>query len=162
FAKVGPGHGLLPREIATLAAFDNAMVLDMAMGGSTNTVLHILAIAHEAGVPFDLERIHALSRRTPNICKVAPSGKYHVEDVARPGGIHTILAAVARGCPDLLDLACRTVTGATLGENIAQFDVRARTAAAEAERLTKVRPGGVRTSRAWTVASVADAGGVAV
>src|SRR5439155_6418036 len=80
FGRLGPGHGLLPREIATLAAFDNAMILDMAMGGSTNTVLHILAIAFEAGVPFTLERINALARRTPNICKVAPSSRYHVED----------------------------------------------------------------------------------
>src|SRR4051794_21390334 len=70
FGKLGPGHGLLPREIASKTAFDNAMVLDMAMGGSTNTVLHILAIAHEAGVPFSLERIDELSRKTPNICKV--------------------------------------------------------------------------------------------
>src|SRR5689334_12673921 len=72
FARLGPGHGLLPREIGSAAAFDNAMILDMAMGGSTNTVLHILAIAHEAGVPFSLERIDALSRKTPNICKVSP------------------------------------------------------------------------------------------
>ncbi len=161
FGRLGPGHGLLPREIATLAAFDNAMVLDMAMGGSTNTVLHLLAIAHEAGVPYTMDRINTLSRRTPNLCKVAPSGKYHVEDVARAGGIHTILGEVARGCPGLLDLDCRTVTGKSLGENIAAFDVRAESAAAEARRLTRVRPGGVRTSRAWTVAEV-DGGGVAV
>jgi dihydroxy-acid dehydratase len=161
FGRLGPGHGLLPREIATLAAFDNAMVLDMAMGGSTNTVLHLLAIAHEAGVPYSMDRINTLSRRTPNLCKVAPSGKYHVEDVARAGGIHTILGAVARGCPGLLDLDCRTVTGKSLGENIAAFDVRAESAAAEARRLTRVRPGGVRTSRAWTVAEV-EGGGVAV
>src|SRR4051794_2653390 len=107
FAQKGEGHGLLPREIATLEAFDNSMVLDMAMGGSTNTVLHILAIAHEAGVPFTMDRINALSRRTPNICRVAPSagasGKmYHVEDVHRSGGIHTILGEIERGCPGLL------------------------------------------------------------
>ncbi len=124
FAKVGPGHGLLAREIATAAAFDNAMILDMAMGGSTNTVLHILAIAHEAGVPFTLERIDELSQKTPNICKVSPSSRYHIEDVARAGGIHTILGEVARGCPGLLDLSCLTVTGKTLGENIAEYDVR--------------------------------------
>jgi dihydroxy-acid dehydratase len=161
FARLGPGHGLLPREIATLAAFDNAMVLDMAMGGSTNTLLHILAIAHEAEVPYSLDRINALSRRTPNICKVAPSGKYHVEDVARAGGIHTILGEVDRGCPGLLDLSCTTVTGQPLGENIAEYDVRAHTAAADARLLTHVRPGGTRTSRAWTVPSVSE-GGVAV
>jgi dihydroxy-acid dehydratase len=157
FAKLGPGHGLLPREIASPAAFDNAMILDMAMGGSTNTVLHILAIAHEAGVPFSLERIDELSKKTPNICKVSPSSKYHIEDVANAGGIHTILGEVARGCPGLLDLSCETVTGKTLGENIAEFDVRGATATGTARLLTKVRPGGERTSQAWTVPSVAGA-----
>jgi dihydroxy-acid dehydratase len=155
FSRLGPGHGILPREIATLAAFDNAMVLDMAMGGSTNTLLHILAIAYEAEVPYTLDRINGLSRRTPNICKVAPSGKYHVEDVARAGGIHTILGAVARGCPDLLDQTCKTVTGKTLGENIAGYDVRNRESLPEAHMLTHVRPGGERTTRAWSVSSVA-------
>ena len=102
------------------------MILDMAMGGSTNTVLHILAIAHEAGVPFTLERIDELSKKTPNLCKVSPSSKYHIEDVARAGGIHTILGEVARGCPGLLDLTCMTVTGKTLGENIDEYDIRAQ------------------------------------
>jgi dihydroxy-acid dehydratase len=157
FAKLGPGHGLLPREIASPAAFDNSMILDMAMGGSTNTVLHILAIAHEAGVPFSLERIDELSKKTPNICKVSPSSRYHIEDVANAGGIHTILGEVARGCPGLLDLSCNTVTGKTLGENVAEFDVRGATATGTAKLLTKVRPGGERTSQAWTVPSVAGA-----
>ncbi len=155
FAKVGPGHGLLAREIGTAAAFDNAMILDMAMGGSTNTVLHILAIAHEAGVPFSLERIDALSQKTPNICKVSPSSRYHIEDVARAGGIYTILGEVARGCPGLLDLTCPTVTGKTLGENIQEYDVRGATAVSDARLLTKVRPGGERSIQAWTVPSVA-------
>jgi dihydroxy-acid dehydratase len=157
FGRVGPGHGLLPREIATAAAFDNAMVLDMAMGGSTNTVLHILAIAHEAGVPFSLERIDELSRKTPNICKVSPSSRYHIEDVARAGGIHTILGEIARGRPDLLDLSCQTVTGKTLGQNIAEYDVRDPASTGVARLLTQVRPGGERTSQAWTVPSVAAA-----
>src|SRR5262249_35287656 len=135
--------------------FDNAMILDMAMGGSTNTVLHILAIAHEAGVPFNLERIDALSRKTPNICKVSPSSRYHIEDVARAGGIHAILGEVARGCPGLLDLTCPTVTGKTLGENIEEYDVRGANAATTARLLTRVRPGGERSSQAWTVPSVA-------
>jgi dihydroxy-acid dehydratase len=155
FARLGAGHGRLPREIGSPAAFDNAMILDMAMGGSTNTVLHILAIAHEAGVPFDLERIDALSRRTPNICKVSPSSHYHIEDVARAGGIYTILGEVARGCPGLLDLTCPTVTGKTLGENIEEYDVRSATAASAARLLTQVQPGGERSSQAWTVPSVA-------
>jgi dihydroxy-acid dehydratase len=154
FAKRGPGHGNLAREIASPAAFDNAMVLDMAMGGSTNTVLHILAIAHEAGVPFSLERIDMLSKKTPNLCKVSPSSRYHIEDVARAGGIHTILGEVARGCPGALDLSSMTVTGRTLGENIEEFDVRGASAGALARMLTQVRAGGERTNQAWTVPSV--------
>ena len=157
FGKVGPGHGLLPREIATQEAFDNSMVLDMAMGGSTNTILHILAIAHEAEVPFDLKRIAAVSKRTPHICKVSPSGKYHIEDVARAGGIHGILGAVERGKPGTLTLDCKTVTGKTLGENIAEFDVRAEHADSEARKWTAVRPGGVRSSKAWSSGSVSAA-----
>ena len=102
FDRVGPGHGLLPREIVTAESIDNSMILDMAMGGSTNTVLHILAVAHEAGVPYDIERINTLSRRTPNVCKVAPSSQYHVENVHNSGGVHTILGAVRRGRPELL------------------------------------------------------------
>lgn len=156
YEKHGDGHGLLPREIATLEAFDNAMILDMAMGGSTNTVLHTLAIAHEAEVPFTMDRINDLSRRTPNICRVSPSaganGKmYHVEDVHRSGGIHTILGEIARGCPDLLNLECRTVTGETLGANIAAHDIRAETVEEEALELAAVGAGGRRTSQAWSV-----------
>jgi len=166
FARVGVGHGILPREIASPAAFDNAMVLDMAMGGSTNTVLHILAIAHEAGVPFSLDRIDELSKKTPNICKVSPSSSYHIEDVARAGGIHAILGEVARGKPGLLDLSCSTVTGKTLGENIAEFDVRGANSSQAARTLTRVRAGGERTSQAWTVAAVgsnrSQAAGLAV
>ncbi len=101
--KKGEGHGLLPREICTTESFDNAMILDMAMGGSTNTVLHVLAIAREAGVEYDIERINQLSHRTPNICKVAPSSNYHVEDCHNAGGIHTILGSINRGCPGLLE-----------------------------------------------------------
>ncbi len=156
FGRLGTGHGLLPREIATAAAFDNAMILDMAMGGSTNTVLHILAIAHEAEVPFTLKRIDELSQKSPNICKVSPASAYHIEDVAHAGGIHTILGAVERGRPGLLDLTCSTVTGKTLGENIADYDIRASTSTQNARLFTQIRPGGVRTSQAWTVASVAS------
>jgi dihydroxy-acid dehydratase len=156
FAQLGPGHGLLPREIATKAAFDNAMVLDMAMGGSTNTLLHLLAIAHEAGVPYTMHRINELSRQTPNICKVAPNGKYHVEDVARAGGIHTILGEVARGCPGLLDLSCATVTGRTIGENIApsppptrRSSWRGSAPAASAPTRRGPCPASPRPSRGW-------------
>ena len=155
FGRLGPGHGLLAREIGTAAAFDNAMILDMAMGGSTNTVLHILAIAQEAEVAFSMRRIDELSKRTPNICKVSPSSRYHIEDVARAGGIHAILGEVARGCPGLLDLSCPTVTGKTLGQNIAENDVRGTEALGSAKLMTRVRAGGERSTCAWSVPSVA-------
>jgi len=107
-----------PRDIVTRESIDNAFVLDMAMGGSTNTILHTLAIAHEAGIDYDLHRINELSRRTPNICKVAPSSHYHIEDVDRAGGISAILKELTR-VEGLLHTECLTVTGKTLGENIA-------------------------------------------
>jgi dihydroxy-acid dehydratase len=121
-----------PRDIARLEAFDNAMILDMAMGGSTNTVLHLLAIAREAGIEYDVGRINELSIKTPNICKVAPSatpeGKiYHIQDVHRSGGIHSILGAIRRGLPHLLKDDCITVTGKSLGQNIDEYDVRSET-----------------------------------
>jgi dihydroxy-acid dehydratase len=150
FEKCGEGHGLLPREIVTADSIDNSMVLDMAMGGSTNTVLHMLAIAHEAGVDYTMERINDLSRRTPNVCKVAPSSKFHVEDVHNSGGIHTILGAVERGRPGLLKLDCPTVTGKTLGENIADYDIRVKSAAQEALELAGVTAAGVRTAEGST------------
>jgi len=120
-----------PRDIMTRQAFENAMILDMAMGGSTNTVLHILAIAYEAGVSFTMKDIDALSKKTPNICKLAPSagdnGKvYHIEDCHAAGGIMTILGELVRGKPGLLHEACITVTGKTLGQNIAENDIRVR------------------------------------
>jgi dihydroxy-acid dehydratase len=152
FDRRGEGHGLLPREIVTEQSIDNSMILDMAMGGSTNTVLHILAIAREAGVEYDIERINQLSQHTPNICKVAPSSKYHLEDVHNSGGIHTILGSVARGKPGLLNLDCPTVTGKTLGENIAEYDIRATTANEEALELATVMAGGVRNAPGMSVA----------
>lgn len=109
---------LKPRDIATLDAFDNALALDMAMGGSTNTILHTLAIAHEAGVPFDLARIDAISRKTPTLCKVSPSSQYHLEDVDRAGGISAILSELFT-VPGLMKRGCVTVTGKTLEENVA-------------------------------------------
>ena len=115
--------GPLAGEIVTEKSLDNAFALDMAMGGSTNTVLHALAVAHEAGVSYDLERINDISRRCPNICKVAPSSKYHMEDVDRAGGISAILERIA-AVSGLLDKGCITVTGKTIGENIAGAKVR--------------------------------------
>jgi len=113
---------LKPRDIATLEAFDNAIALDVAMGGSTNTVLHTLAVAREAGLPYDISRIDAISRRVPCLCKVSPSSNYHVQDVHRAGGIHTILGELKR--LGALTPACKTVTGKTIGENIDEWDVR--------------------------------------
>ncbi|MBM3878562.1 MAG: dihydroxy-acid dehydratase [Verrucomicrobia bacterium] len=115
-------HDLKPRNIATIEAFDNALMLDVAMGGSTNTILHTLAIAREAGIAYDIARIDAISRRVPCLCKVSPSSDYHVQDVHRAGGIHTILGELKR--LGVLNIGCRTVTGRTLGENIDEWDVR--------------------------------------
>ncbi|MEJ5239035.1 MAG: dihydroxy-acid dehydratase, partial [Limisphaera sp.] len=127
---------LKPRDIATLEAFDNAITLDVAMGGSTNTILHTLAIAREAGIAYDLRRIDDISRRVPCLCKVSPSSDYHIQDVHRAGGIHTILGELKRA--GLLHLHCKTVTGKTLGENIDEWDVRAPTCSpwARAARLS--------------------------
>ncbi len=151
FDKLGAGHGLLPREIVTLESIDNSMILDMAMGGSTNTVLHMLAVAHEAGVQYDLERINALSSRTANVCRVAPSSHYHVEDVHNSGGVATILGSINRGCPGLLHLDCPTVTGQTLGENIAAYDVRAEQVSQEALEIAAVTAGGQHTVEGMSV-----------
>jgi dihydroxy-acid dehydratase len=145
FEEEGEGRGLLPREIVTHDSIDNSMILDMAMGGSTNTVLHMLAIAREAGVEYSMARINELSRVTPNICKVAPSSKYHVEDVHNAGGVHTILGAVSRGRAGLLKLDCPTVSGKTLGENIADYDIRATSVKEEALEVAAVTAAGVRT-----------------
>ncbi|MCA1808190.1 MAG: dihydroxy-acid dehydratase, partial [Lentisphaerae bacterium] len=111
--------GPRPRSIVTRAALDNAFALDMAMGGSTNTVLHALAIAHEAGVAYDLNRINAISRKCPNICKVSPSSSYHIEDVDRAGGISAIIRTLLQ-IKDLINPGAMTVTGKTLAANTAR------------------------------------------
>jgi dihydroxy-acid dehydratase len=111
-----------PRDIATIEAFDNAIALDVAMGGSTNTILHTLAIAREARIDYDIKRIDDISRRVPCLCKVSPSSNYHVQDVHRAGGIHTILGELKR--MGALTLSCKTVTGHTIGENIDEWDMR--------------------------------------
>ena len=115
-------NDLKPRDIATIEAFDNALALDVAMGGSTNTILHTLAIAREAGIVYDIKRIDEISRRVPCLCKVSPSSDYHVQDVHRAGGIHTILGELKR--MGALKNDCMTVTGKTIGENIDEWDVR--------------------------------------
>lgn len=116
-------RNIRPSDILTRAAFENALVLDMAMGGSSNTILHTLAIAREAGVDLRLEDINAISDRVPQLCKVAPSGLHHMEDIDRAGGISAILRTLSTR-PGLLHLDAITVTGRTLGETIAHAKVR--------------------------------------
>jgi dihydroxy-acid dehydratase len=140
---------VLPRSIATFEAFENAIALDMAMGGSTNTVLHLLAMAREAEVNFTMADIDRLSRQVPCICKVAPaSDKFHVEDVARAGGIPTILGELGRA--GRLHLEARTVSGQTLGEMIAQNDLRGAEVAEFARQRSLAAPGKVRTKEAFS------------
>ncbi|HPC95828.1 MAG TPA: dihydroxy-acid dehydratase [Sedimentisphaerales bacterium] len=112
-----------PLDIISVPSMDNALALDMAMGGSTNTVLHTLAIASEAKIKYDLDRINTISAKCPNICKVSPSSKVHIEDVDRAGGISAILNEISK-IPNLLNLGCLTVTGKTLGQNIAAAKIK--------------------------------------
>ncbi|NOU17572.1 MAG: dihydroxy-acid dehydratase [Bacteroidales bacterium] len=112
---------VLPRQIASMKAFFNAMTLDIAMGGSTNTVLHLLAIAHEAGVDFSIKDIDNLSRKTPCLCKVSPSSHYHIEDVNRAGGIISILGELDRA--ELIDTSVYRVDGLTLNQAIEDYDI---------------------------------------
>ena len=115
--------GPLPRDLITEKSIDNVFACDMAMGGSSNTVLHTLAFAAEAGLNYDLHRIDEISRRTPNICKVAPSSRYHMDDVKRAGGIMTILSEIS-SIPGVLNLDTPTVSGKTLGEQIAGLETQ--------------------------------------
>jgi dihydroxy-acid dehydratase len=138
----------LPRSIATFEAFENAMTLDIAMGGSTNTVLHLLAAAQEGEVPFTMADIDRLSRRVPHLCKVAPSSPdVHLEDVHRAGGIFAILAELDRA--GLLHRQTHTVHTATLGEAIDKLDVKRAPTAAITE-FYRAAPGGVRTTEAFS------------
>ncbi|GAB4322013.1 MAG: dihydroxy-acid dehydratase [Dehalococcoidia bacterium] len=116
---------LLPSDIVTPEAIDNAFALDMAMGGSTNTVLHTIALANEGGVHYPLARLNEVAARVPHICKVSPASEYHIADVGRAGGISAILHEAAKK-PGVLNLDTRTVTGKTLGEVIANAEVRDR------------------------------------
>ena len=145
----------LPRGIATLAAFENAMTLDIAMGGSTNTVLHLLAAAQEAGVDFTMADIDRLSRRVPVVCKVAPAvPDVHVEDVHRAGGVMGILGVLARG--GLLHRECATVHAPTMGAAIDRWDV-AVSHSASVEEFFRAAPGGVPTQTAFSQSSRWDA-----
>ncbi len=141
----------LPRGIATMQAFENAMSLDIAMGGSTNTVLHLLAAAHEGEVAFTMQDVDRLSRRVPNLCKVAPSRPdVHMEDVHRAGGIMRILGEMARG--GLIHTECATVHAPTLGAALARWDIRGleRAGGDGADEFFRAAPGGVRTTQAFS------------
>jgi dihydroxy-acid dehydratase len=143
---------VLPRGIATFEAFGNAISLDIAMGGSTNTVLHLLAAAHEAGVNFTLRDIDRLSRRVPNLCKVAPSTqKYHMEDVHRAGGVIAILGELDRA--GLLHRDVRTVHGETLAEALDRWDIARPTAWDEARLRYSAGPAGIPTQEAFSQAT---------
>jgi dihydroxy-acid dehydratase len=150
-AKAHYLHGdtkVLPRSIATKQAFENAMALDIAMGGSTNTVLHILAVAQEAGADFTMADIDRLSRKVPNLCKVAPSSQYHVEDVHAAGGIPTIMGELDR--MGLIHREAYTVHAPTMGQALAENDIRSPQASAATKKRVLAAPGGVRTTAAFS------------
>ena len=131
---------VLPRSIATREAFLNAMTLDIAMGGSTNTVLHLLAVAQEAGVDFTMKDIDALSRKVPCLCKLAPNTqKYSVQECNRAGGIFGIMNELAKG--GLIDGSAMRVDGKTLAEQLAKYDITVASVDAEAERIYRSAPG---------------------
>jgi len=138
----------LPRSIATRAAFENAMALDVAMGGSTNTVLHVLAAAQEGEVPFTLADIDAVSRRVPCLSKVSPNSDYHMEDVHRAGGIPALLGELRRG--GLLNTDVHTVHSPSLEAWLDEWDVRAASPSEKAVELFHAAPGGVRTTEAFS------------
>ncbi|MDT0497320.1 dihydroxy-acid dehydratase [Algiphilus sp. W345] len=140
---------VLPRNIATKAAFENAMTLDIAMGGSTNTVLHLLAAALEGEVDFTMADIDRLSRKVPNLCKVAPSSHHHLEDVHRAGGVMAILGELARA--DLLDTSVGTVHGGPLAAALRQWDITLSDDAAVHE-FYRAGPAGIRTTQAFSQA----------
>lgn len=147
----GEEVGALPRGIATREAFENAMTLDIAMGGSTNTILHLLAAAQEAEVDFDLHAIDALSRRVPQLCKVAPNTpKYHMEDVHRAGGVFGILGELARG--GLLHTHVPTVHSRTLAEAISRWDVAVSTDE-KVHDFFRAGPAGIPTQVAFSQAT---------
>ncbi|CAG8999197.1 MAG: Dihydroxy-acid dehydratase [Candidatus Celerinatantimonas neptuna] len=143
-------ESVLPRQIANRAAFANAMSLDIAMGGSTNTVLHLLAVAQEACVDFTMSDMDALSRKVPHLCKVAPSNQlYHMEDIHRAGGIIGLLGELDRA--GLLDTSVTNVLGETLKETLDKWDIR-RTDDASVKTFYQAGPAGVRTTKAFSQA----------
>jgi dihydroxy-acid dehydratase len=141
------------KDIVNRDAIDNALILDMAMGGSTNTILHTLAIAHEAGIPYDLQRINELSAATPNICRLAPAlARYHMEDVDNAGGVTAILWELLHGKTGLLHGKCLTVTGETLAETVEKHCARSR----RGSEAAKVYPNACRIWAERSTASASD------
>ncbi|SKA56998.1 dihydroxy-acid dehydratase [Enterovibrio nigricans] len=139
---------VLPRNIANRAAFENATALDIAMGGSSNTVLHLIAAAQEGEIDFDMADIDRMSRRVPHLCKVAPSTQqYHMEDVHRAGGVIAILGELARA--DLLNTDVPTVLGQTMGDTIAQYDIMV-TEDEDVKTFFRAGPAGIRTTKAFS------------
>ncbi|MBM7772748.1 dihydroxy-acid dehydratase [Actinokineospora baliensis] len=141
----------LPRTIANRAAFENAMALDMAMGGSTNTVLHVLAAAQEGEVDFTLADIDAISRKVPCLSKVSPNSDYHMEDVHRAGGIPAILGELWRA--GLLNEDVTSVHSPSLAQWLSDWDIRAQNPTEEAVELFHAAPGGVRTTKAFSTSN---------
>lgn len=137
---------VLPRSIATRQAFMNAMTLDIAMGGSTNTILHLLAIANEGGVDFKMADIDQLSRRVPCLCKLAPNTqRFSIQECNRAGGVLNILGELNKG--GLLDTTCRRVNGHTLAEDIEEYSIMKETVSSEAKRIYSSAPGGVFSNK---------------
>ena len=139
---------VLPRSIATFETFENAMALDIAMGGSTNTVLHLLAVANEAKVPFTMQDMDRLSKKVPCLSKVAPSSSYHMEDVHRAGGVIGILGELDRA--GLIHRDQPTVHAATIGEAIDEWDIRRETCSEKAKEYYRAGPGGVPSYEAFS------------
>ncbi|MEE1285433.1 MAG: dihydroxy-acid dehydratase [Ruminobacter sp.] len=147
-------ESVLPRSIATKAAFENAMTLDIAMGGSTNTVLHLLAVAYEAGVDFKMDDIDRLSKKVPHLCKVAPStAVYHMEDVHRAGGVMSILGELEKS--GLINTNVNTCLGMSMGEVINQYDIT-RTSSEDVLSMYKAAPGGVISLAAFSQSKMYD------
>jgi dihydroxy-acid dehydratase len=144
----------LPRNIANKAAFENAMSLDIAMGGSTNTVLHLLAAAQEGGIDFSMHDIDRLSRKVPNLCKVAPSSHHHLEDVHRAGGVMAILGELDRA--KLLDVTAPTVHSPTLAEALERWDIQ-RTQDPQVQEFFRAGPAGIPTQKAFSQSCRYDA-----
>ena len=139
---------VLPRSIATKKAFENAMALDIAMGGSSNTILHLLAIANEAEVNFTLDDIDKLSKKVPVLCKVAPNSSYHIEDVHRAGGISAILMELYKA--GVLNERCKTITGKTILKTIKEQNLLGEKVSKKVKKFYLSAPAGIKTTKAYS------------